>query len=202
MNPHRTDLRHTARQRCKGTALLTVLFTLILALCTGFAVRPAHAEEPDATTNTDQAAKPGVSITVNSMTPVITPSSGYKLNLTVTNNTDADVDHGSIDALTNFTYNFISRTDLQEWAEGRGQIPLPDLLVTLHVPRIAAHKSVTVNSSLPASEEILKQFNSWGPRPLALDYRSDDGAQTSTLHSFVTRSQDGLQGGRTPHVRG
>ena len=111
MNPHRTDLRHTARQRCKGTALLTVLFTLILALCTGFAVRPAHAEEPDATTNTDQAAKPGVSITVNSMTPVITPSSGYKLNLTVTNNTDADVDHGSIDALTNFTYNFISRTD-------------------------------------------------------------------------------------------
>ncbi len=91
MNPHRTDLRHTARQRCKGTALLTVLFTLILALCTGFAVRPAHAEEPDATTNTDQAAKPGVSITVNSMTPVITPSSGYKLNLTVTNNTDADV---------------------------------------------------------------------------------------------------------------
>lgn len=148
MNPHRTDLRHTARQRCKGTALLTVLFTLILALCTGFAVRPAHAEEPDATTNTDQAAKPGVSITVNSMTPVITPSSGYKLNLTVTNNTDADVDHGSIDALTNFTYNFISRTDLQEWAEGRGQIPLPDLLVTLHVPRIAAHKSVTVNLSL------------------------------------------------------
>lgn len=200
MNPHRTDLRHTARQRCKGTALLTVLFTLILALCTGFAVRPAHAEEPDATTNTDQAAKPGVSITVNSMTPVITPSSGYKLNLTVTNNTDADVDHGSIDALTNFTYNFISRTDLQEWAEGRGQIPLPDLLVTLHVPRIAAHKSVTVNSSLPASEEILKQFNSWGPRPLALDYRSDDGAQTSTLHSFVTRSQDGLQGERTPQL--
>lgn len=134
------------------------------------------------------------------MTPVITPSSGYKLNLTVTNNTDADVDHGSIDALTNFTYNFISRTDLQEWAEGRGQIPLPDLLVTLHVPRIAAHKSVTVNSSLPASEEILKQFNSWGPRPLALDYRSDDGAQTSTLHSFVTRSQDGLQGERTPQL--
>lgn len=68
------------------------------------------------------------------------------------------------------------------------------------MPRIAAHKSVTVNSSLPASEEILKQFNSWGPRPLALDYRSDDGAQTSTLHSFVTRSQDGLQGERTPQL--
>lgn len=140
MNPHRTDLRHTARQRCKGTALLTVLFTLILALCTGFAVRPAHAEEPDTTTNTSKAAKPGVSITVNSMTPVITPSSGYKLNLTVTNNTDADVDHGSIDALTNFTYNFISRTDLQEWAEGRGQIPLPDLLVTLR----AAHRRTQI----------------------------------------------------------
>lgn len=168
-------------------------------LCLGSICAPvAHAEENAGDSTSEQSS--GVSIAIDSMTPVITNDSGLAMTLTVTNNTDSAVDQGSIDALTNFSYTFVSRSDVQDWADGSARIPLPDLLVTLHVPRIEARASVTVSSTLPASEEILKQLNSWGPRPLVLSYAADDGSQSAQLNSFITRSQDGLQGERTPQL--
>ncbi|WP_281349823.1 DUF6049 family protein [Bifidobacterium canis] len=112
--------------------MLPLLFAM---LCLGSICAPvAHAEENAGDSTSEQSS--GVSIAIDSMTPVITNDSGLAMTLTVTNNTDSAVDQGSIDALTNFSYTFVSRSDVQDWADGSARIPLPDLLVTLHVPRI------------------------------------------------------------------
>lgn len=146
----------------------------------------------------DDATDDGVVLGVERITPVVTKDSGFSLTVSVRNTTSRDLAAGSLDVRVAAGYVFVSRTDLQEWAEGTGGIPTPDSLLRLAVPAVAAGDQVRVTGKLGADANQLKALTSWGPRPLSIDYATDDGATMARLATFLTRSQDGLGGERTP----
>lgn len=174
-------------------ALLALLTTL--AACVLLA-GPVRAD--DAGDGTDGGAggeaATGMALTITSATAVVTASSGYQLRATITNHTDAQVAAGTATLSLNAAFIFMSRTDMQDWAQGQTSIPVPDQIGTADVPELAPGASADV--SFRADADALSSIVSWGPKPLLLDYRSGDTHEQA--HTFLTRSNDGLSAPDTP----
>lgn len=171
-----------------GTVVcLVVTCTLVLL---GF-TKPAYA-----------AAETAATLTLGDNTSaVITDSSGYQAHITITNTGKSTLDPGQLRVLTNPQFIFDSSTVMQEWAQGqqtvRGLQRLDTMLGSADVPTLEPGKHTTVDITTPAQDSALQLFNSWGAKPILIQYVGTN-AGTISLHTFVTRTTDGLAVAHTP----
>ena len=152
----------------------------------------ASASQSDQSSARQQAN----TLTIAQSTPVVSASSGFHMQVVVANHSDSDVPAGSLTATINALFTFASRSDMQSWAENGTHIPTPNLLDSVDVPSIKAGGSSTVSFNIPADNQTLSLLRSWGPKPLQLVYVAGDAQ--AELHSFLTRSTDGLNTAQTP----
>ncbi|PJM78328.1 DUF6049 family protein [Bifidobacterium scaligerum] len=136
-------------------------------------------------------------ITIDQATPVVTAKSGYHITFTINNHTNQATEAGTAYLNTNLLFTFVSRTDMQNWAEHTAGIPTPDSLGTVQVPAIAANGSATVSINVSTSQQTLAALGSWGPKPLMLSYITGNQL-LAALPTFLTRSSDGLTTAQTP----
>ena len=94
-------------------------------------------------------------------------------------------------------FTFVSRTDIQNWAENNAPIPTPNELGSVDVPSIPAGGTATVTIEVNANQQTLASIGSWGPKPLMLSYIVGNQI-LADLPSFLTRSSDGLNTATTP----
>lgn len=137
-----------------------------------------------------------ISLTIDESTAVVTASSGYHVKATITNNTESTLEAGNLTVATNVFYSFVSRTDMQQWAQSGVNIPMPDTLGQVDVPAIDAGAKATVSVDVAADQDRLSAILSWGPKPVLIRYASANNRADS--HTFLTRSSDGLQTAGTP----
>lgn len=166
---------------------LVVTCTLVLL---GF-TKPAYA-----------AAEAAATLTLGDNTSaVITDSSGYRAHITITNTGKSTLDPGQLRVLTNPQFIFDSSTVMQEWAQGqqtvRGLQRLDTMLGSADVPTLEPGKHTTVDITTPAHDSALQLFTSWGAKPILIQYVGTN-AGTISLHTFVTRTTDGLAVAHTP----
>ena len=205
------------------TTRLWRFFTIMLLTCVMlFAGRmvpagPAHMAMADDETDT---ATQTTALSITESTPVVTDTSGYHITISISNPTYAATSPGLVTVAYNPSYTFVSRTDIQHWATGDVSIPVRTVLGTATVPSIAANKKVSVKIDAAADSDALKALQMWGPKPLLVTYQatqatdsqstgSSDGSSGSDrtvdpntkpirLHSFLTRSSQGLRNAQTP----
>jgi hypothetical protein len=184
--------------------VLVVAMITLLTLLTACLVTPSAFADTGTTAGTGSGSDQGqgqtaagVSIAITSATAVVTASSGYHLKTTLKNSTSHALPEGTVALSTNIFYGFVSRTDIQQWAQGEAPIPTPDQLGQAHVAALNPGASAAVSIDVPANQDRLKAMVNWGPKPLLLSYSSTDGTKAQTT-SFLTRSQDGLNTADTP----
>lgn len=208
---HHDDIR--ARVRHALCLLVAIVLAVMLPSVFGCAAAVASTQAPaarharNATANSTAAASSasaaGTTMTIDSVTPVVTASSGYHLRLTVHNTGTTASEAGTVTVSTNAFYTFVSRTDIQDWAQGQSRIPMTDRLAQADVGTIAAHGTATVTIDIDAASQQLAAITSWGPKPVRITYTPGvqaDGtrAKEASLHTFLTRSSDGLKTADTP----
>ena len=115
----------------------------------------------------------------------------------VISNTDLWPVSGTLHLTTNALFTFVSRTDIQNWAENNAPIPTPNELGSVDVPSIPAGGTATVTIEVNANQQTLASIGSWGPKPLMLSYIVGNQI-LADLPSFLTRSSDGLNTATTP----
>lgn len=195
-HPHTTG-RIYGGVGCTIAVLLAVLLTLFAPLGSA----PVWAQDP--TDGVTQPSATPVALHIEEITPVITDTSGFAVRATIENHGAAAVEHARLAVRTNAQYNFISRSDVQAWAEGTAMIPTPDELLMIDVGTVETDGARTVHGELHADAAQLQALTAWGPRPLALELIGEDGDPlpgTTPLQTFLTRSQAGLHGERTPAI--
>ena len=136
-------------------------------------------------------------LSINSSTAVLTDTSGYHLNATVTNTTGQEIPAGTLTLAMNAFYTFVSRNDIQDWSESNGRIPTPQSVGQADVPALQPGASANVSIDADAHQESLAAINSWGPKPVLLSY-SANGTPLAQSHTFVTRTGAGLHTPSTP----
>lgn len=139
----------------------------------------------------------GQTIAIEQSTPIVTASSGFHITVAITNASSDTAPAGSLILSTNSRFTFVSRTDMQKWAEGDTAIPTPDVLGSIDVPEITPGNTATVTLDVAADQQALQSMRSWGPKPLQLSYSAGNQPPTM-LPSFLTRSPDGLDTAQTP----
>ncbi len=112
-------------------------------------------------------------LSINSSTAVLTDTSGYHLNATVTNTTGQEIPAGTLTLAMNAFYTFVSRNDIQDWSEGNGRIPTPQSVGQADVPALQPGASANVSIDADAHQESLTAINSWGPKPVLLSYSAN-----------------------------
>ena len=100
----------------------------ILAMVMTMALMLLYAPMPHAKAEETPETQSGAMLSIDSSTAVLTDTSGYHLSATVTNTTDQEIPSGTLTLAMNAFYTFVSRNDIQEWSEGIGQIPKPDIV--------------------------------------------------------------------------
>ena len=192
----------TGRAHARWRALAGLLFVVAFALG---GMTPAAARADDQTaSNAVASAESGAKanrqpIVLDEATAVVSDTSGYHLKATVTNVSDTAYEAGSLVLTVNPMYTFVSRTDMQEWAQEDGDIPAPSEIGRASVPALQPGQSATVTIDAAADAEALTSIVTWGPKPLLVSYLHDDDAQE--LRTFLTRSQAGMEGEATPAMR-
>lgn len=191
-----------ARRRpwAKAATVLAMLGLLGLPFLASTAYADDAAQQ-DATTSTpsggDTDHGTAVSMTIDEATPVVTATSGYHIKVSITNPTAEALTSGRMSLHTNVLFSFSSRTDIQEWSQGQSPIPTFDELGTTNVPDIAPHATANVTMDVAASQDKLKTIVNWGPKPLLVSYERGQDAPT-VVHTFLTRSSEGLPNAQTP----
>ncbi|WEV75364.1 DUF6049 family protein [Bifidobacterium sp. ESL0800] len=150
-------------------------------------------------------------VTITASTPVVTANSGYHLSAVIKNTSDSALPAGTLSVAVNDYYTFVSRSDLQQWAQGDSRIQVPNQIGQVNVPEIAKGEKTSVTIDANPDQQSLKNMLSWGPKPVRVDYSfvrnsSDEGKSASksqkpylnTTHTFLTRSGDGLNTANTP----
>ena len=195
----------TGRAHARWRALAGLLFVVAFAL---WGMTPAVARADDQTasnaSNAVASAESGAKanrqpIVLDEATAVVSDTSGYHLKATVTNVSDTAYEAGALILSVNPMYTFVSRTDMQEWAQEDGDIPAPSEIGRASVPALQPGQSASVTVDAAADAEALTSIVTWGPKPLLVSYLHDDDAQE--LRTFLTRSQAGLEGEATPAMR-
>lgn len=169
----------------------------ILAMVMIMALMLLYAPMPHAKAEETPETQSGAMLSIDSSTAVLTDTSGYHLSATVTNTTDQEIPSGTLTLAMNAFYTFVSRNDIQEWSEGIGQIPTPDIVGQSEVPALQPGASANVRIDAESSQEALASIHSWGPKPVTLNYEAD-GVQQDEAHTFVTRTGAGLNTPDTP----
>ncbi|WP_223846882.1 DUF6049 family protein [Bifidobacterium rousetti] len=206
-------LRRRTIARWRGLAGLLIVLAFLTGLVVG-PVSPAQADDvsatdgtsstADTTTTETTAADAKTIITLEAATAVVTATSGYHLTATITNTGESAWQAGKLTLSVNPQYTFISRTDMQEWAQAENRIPTPYVLGSVDTPSIDPGKSVTMTVDVPAETDALKRMTSWGPKPLLVDYTpgaADAQADGAQLRTFLTRSASGLNTAATPAMK-
>lgn len=192
-----------------------VVASVIAALCAFALILPTNIalalDTPQAAQSSDNSNSRTVKITIDSSTAVVTSTSGYHLSATLENTGDSAIPAGTLSAAVNDYYTFASRADLQQWAQGNSRIQVPNQLGQTAVPQIDKGGKVSVNIDADPNQPSLKNMVSWGPKPVRLSYafpastsNSNTNAASSrtsnpvTVHTFLTRSSDGLNSANTP----
>lgn len=165
--------------------LVTVLVVMLLGCLT-----PSAAWGAQATTSE-------IALSITESTPTVTSDSGYHIAITVRNSSDTEAPAGKLTVSTNSWYTFVSRSDIQHWAEGSTGIPTPNVLGTVAVPVISPRSSVSVTLDVQADDDALTSITSWGPKPVLLEYSSTTERDVRS-HTFLTRSTQGLTTTTTP----
>jgi hypothetical protein len=177
--------RNVSRALRALSAILAMVLTMaLMLLCTP--AHPAFADDNQQDT-----------LTIDSSTAVITDSSGYHVQATVTNTTDHDLPEGTLTLALNAFYTFVSRNDIQEWSEGTAHIPTPNTVGQVQVPALQVGASASVSIDADATQQSLQAINAWGPKPVLLSYQAD-GTPIDEVHTFATRSNTGLDTPSTP----
>ena len=169
----------------------------ILAMVMTMALMLLYAPMPHAKAEETPETQSGAMLSIDSSTAVLTDTSGYHLSATVTNTTDQEIPSGTLTLAMNAFYTFVSRNDIQEWSEGIGQIPTPDIVGQSEVPALQPGASANVRIDAESSQEALASIHSWGPKPVTLNYEAD-GVQQDEAHTFATRTGAGLNTPDTP----
>lgn len=157
------------------------------------------------------AAEKDAEVTIAASTPVVTSNSGYHLNVVIKNTSNDALPAGTLTVAVNDYYTFVSRSDLQQWAQGNSRIQVPNQIGEVNVPPIAKGEKTSVAIDANPDQPSLKNMLSWGPKPVRVDYsfvrnpsenagtssKSQDNYLNST-HTFLTRSSDGLNTANTP----
>ena len=165
---------------------------IVLAFLTGLVVGPvsvAQADDASATAETTTAADAKTIITLEAATAVVTATSGYHLTATITNTGESAWQAGKLTLSVNPQYTFISRTDMQEWAQAENRIPTPYVLGSVDTPSIDPGKSVTMTVDVPAETDALKRMTSWG-RSRCLSTTRPATDRRRTAHSCAPSSHD------------
>lgn len=191
------------RTRSLATAVTAVTLSSIIAILV--CIMPpgnsafANTGAAGAPSSTGTSNTPPVSITIDEATAVVTATSGYTLKATVHNTSHATLTAGTVTLATNVFYTFVSRTDIQQWAQGETGIPVNDVLGTATIPSIAANASAGVSITVPPKQQELASIITWGPKPLLVTYKSGAASTMgANAHTFLTRSSDGLKTAKTP----
>ena len=130
---HHDDMR--ARARHVICLLVAIVLAIILPSLSGCTMAEAstvpsakHARNTASAsaTSASSEASYGTTMTIDSITPVVTSSSGYHLRLTLHNVGTTTNEAGTLTVSTNVFYTFVSRTDMQDWAQGQSRIPMHD----------------------------------------------------------------------------
>lgn len=153
-------------------------------------------ESDDQPTDDSQATESPVSLQIEQSSAVITDDSGYHMVLTVTNNSDQALEAGNVSLNTNTYYTFISRTDLQQWAQGQTRIPTPRQLAQVDLPALESGQSTQLRFDVPADNQILSSAMNWGPKPLLIWAQA--GQQSAVSHTFVTKANNNTAGATPP----
>ena len=169
----------------------------ILAMVMTMALMLLYAPTPHAKAEETQETQSGAMLSIDSSTAVLTDTSGYHLSATVTNTTDQEIPSGTLTLAMNAFYTFVSRNDIQEWSEGIGQIPTPNIVGQSEVPALQPGASTNVRIDAESSQEALASINSWGPKPITLSYEAG-GVQQDKAHTFATRTGAGINTPDTP----
>ena len=154
--------RHVSRGLRALSSILAMVLTMALMLL--YAPTPsARAME-----STTSAESTDGMLSINSSTAVLTDTSGYHLNATVTNTTGQEIPAGTLTLAMNAFYTFVSRNDIQDWSEGNGRIPTPQSVGQADVPALQPGASANVSIDADAHQESLAAINSWGRKPVLL----------------------------------
>ena len=186
--------RHVPRGLRALSSILAMVFTMALMLL--YAPTPAaQATETDG--STASTASTASMLSIDSSTAVLTDTSGYHLNVTVTNTTDQEIPAGTLTLAMNAFYTFVSRNDIQQWSEGTSPISTPNTVGQADVPALRPGASAKVGIDADAKQQSLAAISSWGPKPVLLVY-SANGTPLAQSHTFVTRTGAGLNTPNTP----
>ena len=169
----------------------------ILAMVMTMALMLLYAPMPHAKAEETPETQSGAMLSIDSSTAVLTATSGYHLSATETNTTDQENPSGTLTLAMNAFYTFVSRNDIQEWSEGIGQIPTPDIVGQSEVPALQPGASANVRVAAESSPDALASIHSLGPKPVTLNYEAD-GVQQDEAHTFATRTEAGLNTPDTP----
>ena len=169
------------------------MFAMMASLALFAAPLTVHADESGDSSDTP-------TISVERSTAVVTKSSGYRISVTIANPTGKATPEGTLLLTTNTLYTFVSRSDIQDWANGDAPIPTPNELGSATVPSIPAGGRTNVNISVAANQTTLNNMPSWGPKPLLVSYYAK-GQELARTPTFLTRSSDGLDTAQTPAMR-
>ncbi|WP_140557225.1 DUF6049 family protein [Bifidobacterium sp. UTCIF-39] len=197
-------------------AIIDVCLAMMIAFAMVFVgVTPTYAA--DAAGKSDTTGKVSVSIESGTST-VINGTDDYTAVVTISNGTNSMLASGEVKVLTNPKYSFSSSSLMQSWADGSTADArlrrLNTTLASATVDSIEAggSRTVTLTASKSSGNDsgndnnsgsVLDQFTSWGAKPLNITYSSQNStgdAVSAGIHSFVTRTQDGLNVGATPQL--
>ncbi|WP_091847974.1 DUF6049 family protein [Bifidobacterium commune] len=189
--------------------------SVIVALCAFALVLPAHMalalDAPEATQSSNDSDAQTAKVTIDSSTAVVTSTSGYHLSATLENTGNDSIPEGTLSVAVNDYYTFGSRADMQQWAQGSSRIQVPNQLGQVAVPQIDKGGKITVAIDANPDQPSLKNIISWGAKPVRITYAfpvnasngnanaaSSRTSTTITVHTFLTRSSDGLNNASTP----
>ena len=194
------------RMRHARLWLIMLCIAITLTFAAGIGSVPsstAYAANTNTAENSQpETSDPPVTLNIQKATAVVSSTSGYHTTVRISNNSDEQLPAGSIELLTSVFYTFNSRMDLQDWAQGSSRIPARDQLGTVETPSINPGASATVNIDVAPDNARLTAIATWGPKPLLVRFHADDDSgskdENVDVHTFLTRSSDGLRTAGTP----
>ncbi len=190
---HCTRLAHAL---AAGVAVVAMLAAPLTVYANDTTDMTDSSDTTDATGNQTEN-QPKQSIAITQSTPIVTSKSGYRVTAVISNTDSTATSSGTLHLTTNALFTFVSRTDIQNWAENNAPIPTPNELGSVDVPSIPAGGTATVTVEVNANQQTLASIGSWGPKPLMLSYIVGNQI-LADLPSFLTRSSDGLNTATTP----
>lgn len=209
-NNHSTPASHKNISRF-FTRCLTVATSLTLSLSVMAGASHTFSSNSPAFTATSIktafAAQDGATqkhkhtLSVDSATSIITSDSGYSATFTVTNTSQNHVPEGSVKISTAPHYDFLSSDHLDKWAQGELRLQTNHVLAQVTVPALDPGQSTQVSVKLEANNPALTTVNTWGAKPVLVNYESSNAELSDVIHTFVTRTNAGTYAQTLPAIK-